>query len=407
MKKVISLIVLLVLVGLVACEPLQSPVETAPEVEAGPVYVPDDQSVTPGGVVDGKALTPVTIDYAKNFTLQYKDGYKILTVTQPWVGASQAFTYILVPEGVAEPANPGSAMVIHTPIQSLVTLSTTYFAFLENIGKLDTVQAVDDATYTYNKTITEGVKAGRVKVIGGGSSLGPIDLEALVDMSPDVIMTSASGSVDYDAHPKLLEAGFHVVINADYLENSPLGRAEWGKFIAAFYNEEERAAEQFSEVVARYNALKELAATAATKPTVFVNTDYQGTWYMPGNESYVAELLRDSGANYLFTDLPSANAAPLAFEEVYDRALNADYWLNVGFPADLAGLVAMDERYADFKAFQAGGVFNFNARVNGNGGVDYYESGVAHPDLVLSDLVKIFHPELLPDYTLYYYKQLN
>ena len=108
MKKVISLIVLLVLVGLVACEPLQSPVETAPEVEAGPVYVPDDQSVTPGGVVDGKALTPVTIDYAKNFTLQYKDGYKILTVTQPWVGASQAFTYILVPEGLRSRPTPAA-----------------------------------------------------------------------------------------------------------------------------------------------------------------------------------------------------------------------------------------------------------------------------------------------------------
>ena len=142
MKKIFLIGCILMIVILAACEPLQTPTEMISDATAGPIYVP---------ATDLPA--EVHIDYAQNFTLEYQDGYKILTVTQPWPGATQSYTYFLVPEGVQPPANPGSAQVISTPIDSIVTMSTTYFTFLEDIGQLDTIKAVDDATYVYNETI--------------------------------------------------------------------------------------------------------------------------------------------------------------------------------------------------------------------------------------------------------------
>ena len=396
MKKIFLIGCILMIVILAACEALQTPNEMISDATAGPIYVP---------ATDLPA--EVHIDYAQNFTLEYQDGYKILTVTQPWPGATQSYTYFLVPEGVQPPANPGSAQVISTPIDSIVTMSTTYFTFLEDIGQLDTIKAVDDATYVYNETIRSWADSGQIKVVGGGSSGNEVDLEALLELQPDLIMTSASGIADMDVHPRLLEAGLPVVINADYLETTPLGRAEWGKFIAAFYNEEARASQIFDEMAARYQALKTLTEGVQPKVTAFVNSDYQGTWYMPGKESYPAILLQDAGADYLWQDLEGSSALPLSTEVVFERARNADFWLNVGFATDLASLQAMDERYADFKAFQNGQVYNFNARASENGGLDYYESGVARPDVVLADLIEIFYPELQPDYALYYYQQLR
>ena len=128
---------------------------------------------------------------------------------------------------------------------------------------------------------------------------------------------------------------------------------------------------------------------------------------MPGGESYAAILLRDAGADYLWADTPGTGANPLAFEEVFDAAKEANFWLNVGFAGDLASLLMMDERYADFDAFAEGKVYNYNKRVNANGGMDYFESGAARPDLVLADLVAIFHPGLLPEHDFYYYQHLQ
>jgi len=312
-----------------------------------------------------------------------------------------------VMRGSQVPGGFEGAQVIEIPVRSIVTMSTTYFPHLEMLGVLGSLVAVDDATYVFNETVQQRASAGEIAVVGGGAGGGAVNVEMLLEIEPELIMTSASGVPEYDAHPALIEAGLPVVINADYLESSPLGRAEWGKFIAAFYNLEDEANRQFEEVASSYLALKEQVSALSARPTVFTNTDFQGSWYVPGGESYAAILLKDAGADYLWADTPGTGANPLAFEEVFDAAKEANFWLNVGFAGDLASLLMMDERYADFDAYAEGRVYNYNKRVNANGGMDYFESGTARPDLVLADLVAIFHPGLLPEHDFYYYQQLQ
>ena len=404
MKKILTLLAVTVMLVLSACQAPAAVVQTAEPV----AVVTEAPTAEPYPVQEAVQPTPVaeqvTIDYAKNFTLEYKDGYKLLTVNMPWSGATEPMVYALVPTGATVADDLGTAVVINTPIDSFVSLSTTYLPFLEQIGALNTVVAVDTVDYTYNPDIKMWVEAGGVASVGSGPT---IDVEKLVEIAPDVIMTSASGFADWDTHPVLQQAGLPVVISSDYLEQDPLGRAEWGKFIAAFYDKELEADQIFDAMVARYEEAKALAAQQTEKPSVFVNTAYEGTWYLPGAESYAAILLRDAGANYLWSDMEGTGAMPIDFEVVVERAKDADFWLNVGFSGDLASLAAADARYADFKAFQEGRVFNNNARVTAMGGSDYYESGVASPDVVLMDLIAIFHPDLAGEHTLFYYKQLQ
>jgi iron complex transport system substrate-binding protein len=398
MKKTIPILCVLLLLVVSACQtaPTALPQPTTTLASSGAIASPEANS-----------QLPITIRYAKGFTLEYKNNYKILTVTQPWADAEQAFTYVLIPRGAEIPAEVGNALMIEVPVRSFVAMSTTYYPFLENIGKLDALVAVDDATYIYNPSVREKAASGKIAVVGGGMGGPSANVERLLELNPDVIMTSASGIPELDVYPKLQEVGLPVVINGDYLEQTPLGRAEWGIFIAAFFGLEQQASQQFDALVQRYEEVSALAANVQERVTVLTNTDYQGTWYVPAGESYAAILLKDAGAEYLWEDEPGSGALPLSFETVFERAKDADFWLNPGFAASLQDLLAMDARYAEFKAFQTGNVFNYNARVSEAGGMDYFESGVANPDVILKDLIKIFYPELLPEHTLFYYQQLK
>ena len=406
MKKIVTLLAVLILLALPACQAPAQVVETAAPVgDTYPLETPTEITYPVEEPTEAPASdAQVTIDYAKNFTLEYKEGYKLLTVLMPWAGATESIQYALVPKGQAEPGGIGDTLIVHTPVESFVSLSTTYLPFLEQIDELSSLVAVDSGAYIYNAEVQNWLKAGAVAEVGSGAV---INIESLIDLNPDLIMTSASGFAEYDSHPQLLEAGLKVVINSDYLEQDPLGRAEWGKFIAAFFEKEAEADRLFDEMVARYQQAKALTSNLPTRVTVFTNTAYEGTWYMPGGESYIAILLADAGADYLFKDIEGSGAQPLDFEVVLERAKDADYWINVGALSELSALAAMDARYADFRAFQEGKVYTYSKRMNASGAVDYFESGAAAPDVILMDLIKAFYPDLLPEHEFFYYQALQ
>jgi len=421
--KLVLLIVILLSLGLNAClgevvpEDVTSSSETEVVEDTNPLEEPVESPLQPAYSPDGCAISydpkinyfpyHAKVEYAQGFSIEYHNNYKILTVTQPWANAQEAFTYALVQCGTPVPENLGDNPVFMVPIRSIVTMSATYLPYLEQFGKLDSLIGVDDLTYIYNQAVQKLAAEGNITVVGGGAVGGLASVETLIELAPDVIMASASGYADYDAHPKLLEAGLPVVINGDYVESSPLGRAEWGKFIAAFFNLEAEAEAKFDELVDRYMNLANMTKDLTEKPTVFTNTDYQGSWYVPSGQSYAAILLQDAGAEYLWSDIEGTGSTPLSFEQVYEKATTAEFWLNVGFASDLGSLLAMDERYADFNAIYLSHVFNYIARVNSSGGSDYFESGIANPDVILADLIRIFHPDLLPDHALYYYRRLQ
>ncbi|GAB4478896.1 MAG: ABC transporter substrate-binding protein [Anaerolineae bacterium] len=345
----------------------------------------------------------VTLDYAEGLTITYFDHYKVIDVPSAWPGGGQSFRYVLVQCGTPPPAGYDDAVIIEVPAGRVVSMSTTYITQMDDLGVLDRLAGLDSFAYVSNPAVRARIDAGELVEVA--PNLTP-NVEVALELDPDVIFAFSSGAPEYDVHPAFLNAGLPVVMNADWLERTPLARAEWIKFIAAFFNAEAQANAVFENIEAQYQQAAALAAGAEQRPTVFTSLPYQGTWYMPGGASFVARLIADAGGDYIYADDESTGSLFLDFETVYDAAKDADIWLDVAFVATLADLQAADARYADFNAFQQGNVYAYDAR-SSEYGLEYFETSSARPHVVLLDLVHIFHPELLPDHELYYYRRLE
>ncbi len=345
----------------------------------------------------------ISVNYAQGFSVEYFDTYKLVTIHKPWQGATEDFRYILVQRGFEVPNEYENAQRIEVPIRKIVTMSTTYVTYLEMLGELDSLVGHESFLFTMNEKLLEMAAAGKVKETGSGPQ---VNVELIMELDPDLVMTHAIGG-EWDTHPKLFEAGLHVAINGEHLETTPLGRFEWIKFLALFYNKEKEANAIFEETREAYKNLTDKVPVNAEKPTVFVNSPYQGTWWIPGGESFQARFIEDAGGDYLWSDENSTGALMLDIEAVFEKASNADIWINPGMWSSLAEAKAEDERFTEFTAYQKGAVYNNNRMENENGGNAYWEYGVAKPHVVLADLIKIFHPEILPDHEFVYYHKLR
>ena len=346
----------------------------------------------------------MTVEAAVGFSVEYHNNYKVVTVNTPWQGAEAPLTYVLVQCGTPAPEVEGSTATIEVPVKTIVSMSTSFLPHLTAQGLLDKVVAVDTMLYTSNEALQARFAADAVVEVGGGGGGTEVNVEQLIDLQPSLILTQRF-SADDTTYPAIQEAGLPVVIDADFLDTSPLGLAEWGKYISLFFNTEKLAQEQFAGVQSRYEKLATLAKTADSLPTVFAGTPFDSTWFMPGGASYLGTLIRDAGGDYLWADDESTGSLFLDFETVLDTAVDADYWVNI-FQTTKADVLGLDERLSQFAAFEDGAYTN-NAVMNANGGSDYYENGYANPDVLLADLVKIFHPDLLPQHELVYYAPLR
>lgn len=179
------------------------------------------------------------------------------------------------------------------------------------------------------------------------------------------------------------------------------------KVMAAFVEMEAKAEVIFDDIAAKYQALAGMTIGIKNKPVIFANAPFAGVWHIPGGRSYNAQAFKDAGADYLWADNPSPGGVPLDFEVILLKAANADMWINPSSYDSLQSLQALDERFTGFRAFRERNVFNNTVRVNKHGGNDIWERGIDRPHEVLADLIKIFHPELLPDHEFIYYEQLK
>ena len=374
-----------------------------------------DSNLTDGCVSDYAADVDyfpdkVEIIDALNFSIEYHNHYKVLRVTDAFEGAP-SFVYVLVQCGTPTP--PASdfadgAQFIEVPSGELITLSTTQLPALSQLGLLHHLVGVDSAFYVSTPEVVAAVADGQITEVGFGAQ---INIELVLNLEPDLVMSYGFNPAT-DAHPVLLEAGVFTALDASWRELSPLGRAEWLKFTALFYNQEAKASALYDEIVDAYVAAQEQAnaVPAADRPDVLINSflGYADAWFIPGADTYVGKLVRDAGGNLLLSEAGSAASQGLSFEVVYEGGLDADVWLietfGVGSQADL---LALDERFGDFAAFQRGEVWNNNRDENANGGNNYYEWGVTNPHLVLRDLVAILHPDMLPDHEFAFYQRLS
>jgi iron complex transport system substrate-binding protein len=343
------------------------------------------------------------VAYGAGFSIDYKRGYKVLGVKSPWPGATGGFTYILYKRGSPKPVGLKADGFFETPLRRVVTLSTTYIPQIVAIGEADSVIGVDSAAYVNTPELRSRIESGAT--VETTRNWAP-NIELMISLSPDAVFTYGMGN-EWDNHPKMAEAGLPIVISGEWNEAEPLARAEWIKFIAAFYDKENLASAYFDDVAREYLRVRALAS-AKERPSVLVNGPFQGFWTIAGGRSFMARLIADAGGSYLWADNNSSGGLTLSIEAVYARALKADIWLNpaktINTRADIA---ALDPRFASLPVVAAGGVWNNNLRMSPGGGNDYFESAILHPDKVLTDLVRIFHPTLLADRPFTYYKKIE
>jgi iron complex transport system substrate-binding protein len=347
--------------------------------------------------------TRIPIQYAKGFTITQYTGYKEIVVRNPLDTSKIIQQYRLINDSQFS-STESDVLNIQVPINDLACLSTTHLGFIEALGLSNKLIAFSGTKYIYSATLTQLVKEGKIKEAG---LTGGLDLELLVSLQPDIIMSYQTGDESYDHFEKMKSMQLKPVVNNEYLELTPLGQAECIKFFAAFFNVEDKAAHLFDSVVSNYNAIKLKASAVAHKPTVFTGLAYKNEWTVPGGNSFAASYLRDAGANYLWSSNQSTGNFALSFEEILTTANQAEFWINAGSSITLKHLLDLDIRNSHYSAYLNKKIYNNYARVNTNGGNDYWESAVVYPDRVLSDLVKIFHPELNQGSDLYYYIHLK
>jgi len=344
-------------------------------------------------------------EFAQGWTVEYHDNFKLLTLLNPWRGSEQKFQYLLVQCGTPAPDGYVDIPVLEVPVRKVAALTTTVLPHLQQLALLDRLVAVEKFELINTSEVRQMIEDGALQEAGSGAS---VNTETLIDLDPRLIVTFAYGNPEYDTHPKLLEAGLPVALTAGYMETTPLGRSEWLKVTALFFNREEAADQIFGEMAARYAEMAELASKVEERPTVLVGIPRRDSWRVPGGNSYFARYIADAGGDYLWRADDSTGSIPLSMESVFEQAVDVDIWLaNTGTWFAAADILAADERYASLAAVQHGSVFSNNAKLNEWGGNDYWETGVANPHLVLADLIKILHPDLLPEHDLIWFHQLQ
>jgi iron complex transport system substrate-binding protein len=343
------------------------------------------------------------IIYAERFTLQKTDSCTIVTILNPWQGANGInHVYYLVNRDSELSCNADPASIIYVPVKKIICMSTTHLAMIKALEEENTIYGISGAGYIYDKNISGKVKSGQISDIGYEAGLNN---ELIINISPDLVMLYGIGSESSGYLGKIMELGVKVMFNADYLENDPLGKAEWIKLFGALYCKEESALKIFNNVSREYNQIKAfIDQNTDTRPEVLLGLPFRDTWYISPGNSYISKLINDAGGNYLWENTVSASSMPMGIENVYLQALKAEFWLNIGNVNSKNELVAIDPRLESIPCFQKNNLYNNNKRITSMGGNDYWESGTLNPHIILKDIASILHPGLFGKNELYYYR---
>jgi iron complex transport system substrate-binding protein len=356
------------------------------------------------GSLNEKADTGII--YAKRFNISEKEGYTVLTVINPWQGASgiSQLTY-LVKRGEKIPVGVDPGDIIFVPVEKIICMSTTYLAMISALGMGNTVKGISGANLIYDNGLREKVKRGEVADVGPQDNLNN---ELVVQISPDLIMVYGVGSESAGHLNKIREMGQKVLFNADYLEIEPLAKAEWIKVFGALFCREKEAQEVFSAIEKEYNCVKALVREKTTdRPTVMLGLPWKDTWYISPGNSFMSSLIKDAGGNYLWKEEISEISMPYGIENVFMKAQRADCWINISAVNSRDEIISVDSRLGVLPVFKSGNLYNNNNLVSPEGANDYWESGAISPQVILKDITAILHPGLFPGYRMVYYKKIN
>lgn len=342
------------------------------------------------------------IKHAKGLTILTKENYSIVEVSSPWPNSKKKYYYILKKKNAVIPKEYKNFTQIQVPIKTIVLTSTTHIPSLEMLGEENKLIGFPNLNYISSEKVRNLIDAGKIKELGSNQSL---NTEVILDLQPDAIMGYGLDNKN-PTLDNLEKNGLKVILNGDWNEQSPLGKAEWIKLFGVLFGKEKQANEIFNSIEKSYNETLKLVEKTKVKPTVLSGSLYEDKWYLPQGESWGAKFITNANGNYLWAKTKGTGSLALSFEKVYSIAKNADIWFMDQYTS-LEEIKNANPHYSQFKAFKTKNIYSFSKKKGKTGGVIYYELAPNRPDLVLKDLVKIFHPELLPNYELYFFEKLK
>jgi len=344
-----------------------------------------------------------TVHYAKGFSIENYDGYAIVTVKNPWPKATKNYRYILKEKNGIVPDSLQKNIVISVPIKTIVVTSTTHVPSLEMLNEVNTLVGFPNLDYISSEKVRARIEAGKVTELGNNQNL---NTEVLLDLQPNVIIGYGIDN-NNPTLENLEKSGLKVMLNGDWNEETPLGKAEWIKFFGALYSKQTEANEIFSKIEKDYLNTIEIAKKAKETPTILAGDMFEDRWYLPKGTSWGSLLLKEAKGNYLWSATSGTGSLSLSFETVFEKAATADVWITSGQFSSLKEMTDMNPHYAKFDAFKNKNVYSFSGKKGKTGGILYYELAPNRPDIVLKDIVKILHPELLPSYEPYFFEKLK
>ena len=328
--------------------------------------------------------------YAKMFEITSYSNCKVISVINPWDTTRILQKYVLVEKDSPLPDKLPQGTVVRTPVENIIMYSTIHASIWEELDALENVAGICEPEYLTSQNAKQMLAEGKIQDCGMAASP---NVERIIDIEGKFIVASPFENGGYGQAEKL---GIPIFESADYMENHPLGRVEWMKVFGLLSGKEEVADSLFRSTEDNYNSLKALAAEVAGKPRIMSERKYGSSWFIVGGASYIAQMYKDAGADYIFSDNPDTGSVPFAFETVYDRGADSDLWVfkyAAEKPMTYADLEAEYNPYARFAPFRNRKIYVCNTV-----GTPYYEYIAIHPDYILADYVKMFHPQLLPDY---------
>jgi len=341
-----------------------------------------------------------SIKYAKGFDIQQYNGYKKLIIKSPYPDAEQYQEFILVDDRNTDFEGKNK---IYVPVKKMVATSTTHIPMIEILGQANSLIGFPTTDFISSKITRDNVKKGLIKDLGNEQDF---NTEVLINLQPDVMIAFSMGK-STKLYQNIERNGIPVIFNGDWLEATPLGRAEWIKFFGALYNKDKEADSIFRSIESHYLEAKKTALEAQTRPKIMSGVLYKDKWNLPAGESFTAQLYKDANADYLWGSSKGQGSLVLSFETVFEKAGKATYWIGSGYYTTLEELEAANAHYAQFDTFKTKEIYSFSKRRSENGGVEYFEFAPMQPHIVLKDLIKVIHPELLPGYEPYFLQKLD
>ena len=344
----------------------------------------------------------VQLQYATNFTIQKQGENTLLSIGKAWKNASPNFQYLLYPKDSIPPKAYPKATRIAVPVERVLCSGSVDVAFLKALDATANIVGLSNGQYIYDSTIQARLASGDLVDIGQDQG---IDYEKAMITQPDLAFVYSIG--EQNSYKKYQSIGIPAVMLSDFMERTPLGRAEWLLFVSYFLGKEETAQSYLMAINQAYESIKKEATAVVDKPSVLLGAVYKGIWYVAGGQSLMATFVRDAGGDYLWKDNTEVSGVPFDFEVVYAKALDADIWINQSYYQHLSNLLQAEPKYAHFGAVKEGKLYNYYKRATKNGGTDFFESAIVRPDLVLKDLVQVFHQQAVEADSLYYYIPLK